>query len=1227
MQAVKQVGRKINFRLLVALLCPLLVVLSAQAQQDQGTITGTVTDPTGAAVPGASVTVSEIDTGFTQTRTSDKSGVFTVAPLKIGVYEVKASAPGFSAVEQSDLHLHAQERFAVTLQLKVGSATETVNVSTEGAQMQTEESSTGQVVSTKTIDETALNGRNYLYIAQLTAGVLPPTQGSRGEAKGDFSANGQRPEQNNFILDGVDNNVNLADFLNNASFVIKPPPDALQEFSVQTSDYSAELGHDAGGVVNASIKSGTNNLHGSLWEYFRNDKLNNRDYFQPTKPEYRQNQFGATLGGPIIKNKLFLFGDVEASRIIYALTAPYNVPTLRMRESGYTDYTELLNTGPSGNGKATPIVLFQPGGPSTRDSSGHGTNNFLACNGAQNTLCPSQVTPTAKNILDLYPLPNAGAVGQLNSNYIFQQKVADNTTQYDLRADWNISQTDQTFARYSYSQEPKLFAAPLGAVLDGGGFGTSGNIEIEGRNFTASETHIFTPAVANELRFGYNWIHAAYLQENIGSNASTSLGLEGIPFSKLNGGLVGLSITGLSRAGTPSFYPSSEYENVAQILDNITIVKGNQTIKVGVNFQRIRPSTLQPVSPKGAYTFSGRFTQDPNNTGTTGSGIADFVQEELASSSINSLFWTNDQRWYDAAFVQDDWKATPHLTLNLGLRWEFAQPTVERHGYQGNIVPSFGTGGGGSIVGTAAAGTYLVPKKAQNFPLPPVLVADLAANNITLVYTNNSALIDSHYMDFAPRLGFAYSPNDKMVVRSGFGIFYGGLENIGYGPNLGGSSPFASASSSLAAPGACKPGSCYGPTFGGVNQTISSYTPLTVQPGLATSVGFSAGLLNGSLNPAFVSSPGLKSYEVANKTPYTIGYNLSVQYAVTKSAAATIAYVGNVDRHLGVQAGLNVYAGLLPAGSNYTPYLPFPNFGGGNQVTFIGESNYNSMQAKLEQRASRYLTFLATYTYSHALDDARPPLNGTGQASYRNTRYLGARYDYGSDLQDIRHRATFNGQYTLPFGKGQDHLNSGGFENAVVGGWSASLTFRVQTGEPVDLTANNTLGNGTSYPLKVVGMGAFSTGGTATSNPCATKTRTVQHWFNPCSFVNPPNVPGLCKAAPCAAGTVPLGTPLSSIYYGAPGTTQVTGPGYNRIDMSIFKSFDIYHESRLQFRADVFNLFNTPAYGQPATNVGGGGGNVNGATETGTFGQITHERFSGEQPDSRNIQLALKLQF
>jgi hypothetical protein len=1182
----------------------------ARAQQDQGAIIGTVTDPTGAAVPNATVEVKDVNTGFTMTRQSNGSGNFSLSPLKIGTYELKISAAGFETALRSGIDVHAQDRLGIDMKLQLGPTTATVTVTEQEAQLQTQDASVGQTVTAGTIQDTPLNGRNYVYIAQLTMGVAPANGGARGAARGDFSANGQRAEQNNFILDGVDNNVNLSDFLNGASYVIKPPPDALSEFNLQTSNYSAELGHDAGGVLNASVKSGTNVVHGSVWEYFRNDKLNATDWFSLYKPEYRQNQFGGTLGGPVIKNKLFLFADAEANRVVYQQTGNfYSVPTALMQSSGFTNYTELLNTQLTGKG--APQYLYQRGGPATPGST---TSNVYACNGVQNTLCPNQVNPIAASILKLYPLPNYGG-GRTYSNYLFQGKVTDNTTQYDVRSDWNISTKDQTFARYSYSQEPQHYLSPLGPILDGGPFDADGSVSTEGRNFTLSETHVFSPKWVNEARFGYNWIHASFLQQNNGTNQSATFGLGGIPYGPGNGGLPYFNISGLSAAGSPRYSPSQEYENVAQLLDNITTTVGNQTLKFGVALQRIRYSTLQSGQPRGNEVYNGMYSDDPAHSGTTGAGIVDFVTDSLQSATINNLFTTENQPWYNSVFVQDDWKVTHKLTLNLGLRWEYAQPYVEIHGRQGNFVPENYT-----PAGTATApnyviggGEYLLPYKAASYALAPAFLADLAKNNITVRYTNNNSLVNSQYMNFAPRFGFAYSATDKIVVRGGYGIFYGGLENLGFGPNIGQNFPFAIADTIPA-------------------QTCSSPTNCTA-PLINLETGFGAYLQNGSLSPTSLIDPSIQSYGISNKTPYTESYNLSVQYSISPTLSATVAYVGNVDIHLRNSNGsTNTYDGVLAPGVSTNPYTPLGGQGGtpgsganytafglsnGRLVTDNGVANYNSLQSKLEKRTSKNLSFLATYTYSHALDDARPPLGSySGQGAYRLPQWLGIHYDYGTDLSDVRHRATFNGHYVLPVGHGQRFLNQAGVLNEVLGGWETSLTFRVQTGSPVDLVSNNTLGNGTSYPLRT--GNPFAPGGTVqnTGLQCATATKTVQHWFNPCAFANPVSVTATNY------NTLPL-----SAFYGPYGSTTVVGPGYNRVDMTLFKNFALLHESNLQFRADVFNLLNTPAHGQPATSVGGGGGAITNQTQTGSFGQITNERFSGEQPDARVIQLALKLSF
>ncbi len=381
----------------------LFAPLAALGQVDQGTITGTVQDPTGAVIANAQVTVTEVDTGLILQTTSNGSGVFVVSPLKIGNYKVSGTAPGFQTVVRENLHLDAQQRMNVNLTLHPGAVSQTVTVTDMPESLQTEDSGVKQVISTQTINDTPLNGRNWVYIAQLTAGVAPPFGNTRGAGTGDFVANGQRTEQNNFILDGVDNNTNLVDFLNGASYVMRPPPDALSEFQLQTSNFSAEFGHSAGAVMSASIKSGTNRIHGDIWEYVRNTSLDAIPWNATTAPPYHQNQFGATVGFPIWKNHLFYFGDAEANRIAISNPNVSTVPDQKMRNG---DFSELLDTNFTGSPQ--PVYLYPPN--SADSSAGHPPLN---CNGQVNVLCKNQINAVAQNILNLYPMPNVN----LNHNY------------------------------------------------------------------------------------------------------------------------------------------------------------------------------------------------------------------------------------------------------------------------------------------------------------------------------------------------------------------------------------------------------------------------------------------------------------------------------------------------------------------------------------------------------------------------------------------------------------------------------------------------------------------------------------------------------------------------------------------------------------------------------------------------------------------------------------------
>ena len=407
-------------------LLTLLVVGTGRSfgQADQGAITGVIEDSSGAVIPNAQVTLTDTDTDLKLTGQTDGSGNYVFSPIKIGNYKLSASAPGFGTTTQDALHVNIQDRLEVNLKLNTGSNSVNVEVTSAPPLLQTESGSTGQVIESKAINETPLNGRNWVFIAQLTAGVAP-SNGARGQKGGDFNANGQRAEQNNYIMDGVDNNVNVVDFFNGASYVVRPPPDALAEFKVQTGSYSSEFGHSAGAVVNASIKSGTNRLHGSLWEYNRNDAYDVREFFQGPAPiaKYRQNQFGATLGLPIIKDKLFFFGDTEANRIVFGEThAGLTVPTLAMRTG---NFSELLNPALV----TTPVQLYAP------NPNAAGTT--LVPNNRLDQQPGVTLDPVALHILSLFPAPNLGVPGQTFSNFTAQTNTLDNTFQWGRAYGWH----------------------------------------------------------------------------------------------------------------------------------------------------------------------------------------------------------------------------------------------------------------------------------------------------------------------------------------------------------------------------------------------------------------------------------------------------------------------------------------------------------------------------------------------------------------------------------------------------------------------------------------------------------------------------------------------------------------------------------------------------------------------------------------------------------------------
>jgi hypothetical protein len=1148
-------------------------------QMDQGTITGVVQDKTGAVIPSASVTLTNTDTGLVLQTNTDNSGIYAFPPVKIGNFKVSATAPGFQTTTQENIHLDVQARLNVVLTLVPGGTSETVTVTTAPPLIQTQDASVGQVMSTEQIDLTPLNGRNWLYVAQLGAGVdIGSGGGSPGSGSGDFIANGQRAEQNNFILDGVDNNSESPNYENQASWAVLPPPDALAEFKVQTADFSAEFGHSGGAVINTTIKQGTNAIHGDVWEYIRNTSLDAKDWDALSVPVYHENQFGATLGLPIIRNKLFLFGYSEANRIVFGNTVTTTVPTALMRQG---NFSELLNGSLTSNG--VPVSLYVPGSAGTVAQS---------CNKQPNVLCSNQIDPVAQTILNLYPLPNTNN-GKLFSNYSESFPGVNNTWQWGPRVDWNISPKDQAFARFSYWNEPSVTPPPLGAPLDGSTVNGQQVDEVE--NLALSETHIFTPSLANEFRFGYNYDNFAALQAQYNADNSSNLGLGGVPFGTDNGGLPNVTVSGIATFGSKTFLPNYTWVDGYQILDNVTTTRGNHTITFGLDFESHRVIAEVPPASRGTYSYSGKFTGVPGGS-NSGFGAADFLQNQQNGATLSNIDRYHIAHWYRSAYFQDDWRINPKLTVNVGLRYDYFQPPRDASGAQASFQPtalSVGTG----------RGVLVYPNSQQSTYLAPSFLTDLSTNNVGIQYSGNPALTNPQYSNFAPRLGISYSLDKDTVLRAGFGIFYGGQEGIG-GPGFLENYPFQF-TSSFSSASTCKPGNC-------------------ATDGITLETGFQSILSQGLAN--YVPQPALVGIQPRFQTPYSENFNLTFQRQLTETIAATLGYVGAVNRHLQVTENLNTAEALTDPRLNAKLAQPFTSLGSTTVDTFAGASSYNSLQATLQKQYKDGMHFLASYTWAHSLDDAVTPLTtGSLDPGYRSVNLIGISNDYSNSPWDTRQRVTFDGYYQLPFGSHERWLNRGKAIDLLLGGWSSDLVFTAQTGLPFNVTTN--LGsagpNGASAnaikignPFKAGGSPEPSlseAGGTVT---CASSTRNKQHWYNPCAFANPPLAfPGALVAGSPTSSNQYVG--LAALPYLGGRRLSVPGPGFERINMSLFKNITSFHEQYFQFRADIFNVLNTPTYGAPSTHDDSSNG-----------GFINSSRsFQNNTPDARFFQLSGKYVF
>jgi hypothetical protein len=1180
------------------------------AQVDAGAILGTVRDTSNAVIPGVKVTLTNEDTGVVQEVMSSSTGEYIFAPVKIGTYSVVAEFHGFQRVDHPHVTVNVQQRVLVDFVLPPGEMTQTVSVTGEAPLLQSEDASVGQVIGARTINDLPLNGRNFTFLAQLSAGVTFDQQDTRGlGATGSFAANGLRPAQNNYLLDGIDNNVNLVDFLNGTAYVVKPPVDAIAEFKMQTDNYSAEAGRSAGAILNATIKSGTNEFHGNAWEFLRNDAFDAANFFENAggipKGEYRQNQFGATFGGPIRKNKTFFFMDYEGTRIRQASPSLNTVPTLSERNSGYTNLSQLLTQGGSeptdvlgrnfalgqvfdpsttravSCGVPDPVTGITPpcpSGTSTGSQIGFAREPFQG-----NIIPANRLDPNAIKLLNLYPLPTNSS---LFNNYAADPVISNNPNQFDVRVDQSFSEKDSVFARVSYVNNPIDLPGPFPGLADGGAFYQGIQTAIS-NNDALSETHTFSPSLINEARLGFNRIHATRVQPFANDlGAAAQYGIQGVPNGPSNGGLGSFFITGLTTLGSNEFLPSIEYSNTLQFTDNLTKNLGRQSIKVGFEYQHLRFSILQPPEGRGYWNFTGVYTEVPESTGgNTGlaqmlltpipgtvAGASNYVggADSVGASNIAN---TDQFHNYDGAYFQDDIKITSKLTLNLGLRWEYFGQLGERYGAQSNFQAS----------GTSAASEFILSTKRCNTPLSPDFLAAAQKDNIDIVCSSLTGLGKSQLTNFSPRVGFAYQLTPKFVVRGGYGIFYGGFENSVVETYV--DFPFQ---------------------FSLNYPNLVPNAPITFPNGSIATL--ETGLTGIPLSPANVEPAGVSftGEDFHTKTPYTQGFNLTLQYQVTPNQTVQLGYVGNNVHHLGVYTNRNSPTEILTPGLDSYNYSPYPDFQTGfTDTSYAGDSYYNSLQANYERRFSAGLSVLANFTYSKCRTDAVDVLNGTAITGFRGAFLpgFGIQGDYGLCDFDIPKVVHVSGDYELPFGHGRQFLNnSSRAVDMLLGGWSTNWILTLQDGQPF------TVGCSGASTTSGFGCDALEVPGESiTAGP-----HNVNHWINPAAFATPPVATAIGQS-----NYAPLG--------GAP--SQFYGPGFHRMDFSAFKTFPVTEKTKLEFRAEIFNLTNHPDFSPPGFSGNGvvaAPGSLNYLSPS-TFGVITSTRDGLN--DQREIQFALKFYY
>jgi hypothetical protein len=1033
----------------LALLTILAFAIAAVAQSDSARLQGTVTDSQGAAVAGATVSITNIGTNRNVSVVSNDSGEFTASALPPGQYLVEISRTGFASAKQK-ITLQTAQSAHLPAVLKPGQVSETVEVTGELPVVESTSSNIGEVIVGKQITDLPLNGRNFTTLATLVPGVtrgVPDNQatgaGNQSETfrynttgGGSLSVNALRPQNNNFLLDGIDNNESLVN-----TIIFFPSADSIQEFRVDTSVAPAEFGRAGGGVVNTTMKSGTNTWHGTAFEFLRNNHLDAKPYFHDPKTpleQFRRNQFGGTAGGALIKNKLFVFGSYQGLRQFTPLSQDRpTVPTTKMTNG---DFSELCAGGFVGG-------ICQDGpNPDYAGRVQHQIYNPITGLPFANNLIPANmISKAGQAYLKQFPGPTTAATSSLCgqavngvcilNNYTVSRSQTQTYNDFDVRVDLSLTSKDSLFGRYSYGSDSESTSSRL--PLLPAGFGSGGQ-QAYPRSFAFGETHIFNQSIINEFRFG--WIHTeiGYTPPMQDQALSAKLGIPNAnTLSILGGGaLIGGYNNQLEYTG--DYGPYIVPEQTWQFSDTLSWVKGQHTIKAGATILRRQVNLFRPKAGKGYFfMFGNGGSPDP-----VGYEVADLLAGWMQNYQVGpALGFSHTRNWETGYFVQDDIRVNSRLTLNLGARYDYYTWPMERDNLQANF--------------------------------------DIAANTIYVpgVNTASTALVNPDKNNFAPRVGFAYdlTGKGKTVLRGGYGVFYfldrGGIDNQlaqnapfsgvsqfnysdGYRFNLDGQAPLSSTNPTLA-------GTVAMPGKGPI--TVSLVNPQNVQ---------------------------LISYPKDNHQPMVHQWNVNIQQEITPTMGLTLGYVGNRGNNLMTLINYNRQTYGAASGVK-----PLPNLGDVNMNTTEGSSDYHSFQARVERRLTHGLQWTASYNYAHAIDDSPGTIdNQTDRVDY--TRFKAGLERANSNL-DVRQRFVFSALYQLPFGKGKTYgSNWNAVTNTIVGGWEVNPILSLQSGMPFDLVSGY---SGLRTRPDVVG----------TPN----QTGDIDKWFNGTAFGNPPTTGGIFMRA------------------------------------------------------------------------------------------------------------------